>query len=237
MKNIITYENLHYFAYSNDKLCRGKVKGIVLDFFGLGAQLMYDDHPWGRELALQNIILVIPYNNPWAWMNRQAVDYTDEIIDVLFAHYGINDLPIVASGGSMGGLSALVYSAYARRTPVRCVASCPVCDLPYHYTERPDLPRTLYSAFFSCADMDSALRSASPLHLAMDGRMPDIDYFIFHCSRDSAVNINAHSEKLVNILRHNRRVKYAIVMDRDHCDLTEQALCEYRKSITDAFCH
>ena len=55
MKNIITYENLHYFAYSNDKLCRGKVKGIVLDFFGLGAQLMYDDHPWGRELALQNI--------------------------------------------------------------------------------------------------------------------------------------------------------------------------------------
>ena len=56
------------------------------------------------------------------------------------------NIPVVSTGGSMGGQSALVYCAYSKRTPVACVANCPVCDTVFHFTERPDLPRTLYSA-------------------------------------------------------------------------------------------
>lgn len=199
------------------------VKGIVLSFFGLGGQQMFDEDPAvGKELAQEGIIYIIPYNNPWAWMNPQAVRYTDEIIDTIISHYSLADnIPIVSSGGSMGGLSALVYTRYAKRTPAVCVANCPVCDLPYHYTERPDLPRTLYSAFFNseAISIEKALESASPIHLADE--MPDIPYYIFHCESDLAVNINKHSERFVTEMRKKHNVSYFTVPGRGHCDLDE----------------
>ena len=231
MEKIITKENLRNFAYVNDDLCTGPIQGIVVEFFGLGGMKMYEEHPFGSELAAQNILLVVPYFDPWCWMNRQAVAFTDEILNVLFEAHGLAaDTPIVSTGGSMGGLCALVYSRYAKRIPAACVANCPVCDLPYHYTERPDLPRTLYSAFWSYdGTMEEALRSASPLHLA--DTMPDIPYCIFHCTADEAVNKQKHSDRFVAAMAH-RRVEYIPVPERGHCDLGEEMLAMYRARIT-----
>lgn len=223
MKRVITYETLGSFAYSNDKLCRTSIKGIVLDFFGLGSQLMLDENAFGDELAEKGIVLLIPYNNPWAWMNNQAVQYTDELVDIIMEKYSLPaDIPIVSSGGSMGGLSSLVYTRYAKRTPVACVSNCPVCDLPYHYTERPDLPRTLYSAFFSSREdsLENAMKLASPLHLV--GEMPDIEYYIFHCEEDTAVDIRKHSEPFVTRMQQAHNVTYHTVPERGHCDLPDE---------------
>jgi len=33
MKKVITYETLRNFAYSNDRLIMGKIRGIVVEFF------------------------------------------------------------------------------------------------------------------------------------------------------------------------------------------------------------
>ncbi|MBQ7975611.1 MAG: hypothetical protein IJ300_08010, partial [Clostridia bacterium] len=119
MEKIITYETLNRFAYVNDKICKKPINGIAISFFGLGGMVMHDfDPPEGEYYAGKGILYVIPYNNPWAWMNKQAVAYTDEIIDVLIKQYELSeDIPIVSTGGSMGGLSALVYTAYSKRTP------------------------------------------------------------------------------------------------------------------------
>lgn len=146
--------------------------------------------------AEKGILYVEPYNNPWAWMNNQAVKYTDEIIDVLIEKYALDEnIPIVSTGLSMGGQSALVYTAKAKRIPVACVANCPVCDVVYHFTERKDLPRTLYSSLFNEAGtLEDALKSISPLHLI--DKMPNVKYHIFHCDEDKSVNIDAHSKKL-----------------------------------------
>lgn len=232
----ITYNDLRYYAYSNDVICARPIKGIVVDFFGLGATVMYDeDTPLGCMFAEKGVLLLIPYNNPWAWMNPQAVAYTDELIDVLFDKYGLSeDTPIVSSGFSMGGLSAIVYCTHSKRTPVRCVANCPVCDLPFHFTERPDLPRTIYSAFFYADDFDKALEEASPLHLAQKGLLPDIDYHIFHCSKDSAVNISAHSERFIAAM-NGKRVCYTVVPDQDHCQLPQKEWDMYISSLTAPF--
>ena len=145
-----------------------------------------------------------------------------------------DDLPIVANGGSMGGMSALVYTRYASRTPVCCVASCPVCDLPSHFTERPDLPRTLYSAFWhEEGDADEALRGASPLHLVPE--MPRVDYHIFHCDRDMDVNIHIHSEAFVEAMRDaGHSISYTVVEGRAHCDLTPEAWESFHKICSDA---
>lgn len=236
MKNLITYETLRNFSYSNDRICTTPIKGIVVDFFGLGVQQMFnEDTPFAKELAEEGIILIIPYNNPWAWMNKQAVFYTDEIISVLINKYGLSDsIPIVSSGGSMGGLSALVYTKCAKIIPVACVTNCPVCDLVYHYTERLDLPRTLYSAFFfSDADcIEDALKTASPLHLVQD--MPKVKYYIFHCDDDMAVNKENHSDKFVSLMKSEHSIKYHIVTGRGHCDLTEPMRKLYSKYIIDS---
>lgn len=229
MEKIITYENLRKFAYSSDHLIEGEIKGIVLSFYGLGgAEMHSQDRGVAFELAKKGIIYVHPYTNPWCWMNDSAVRLTDEIIEVLCDKYGLGDeVRVVSSGGSMGGLSALVYTVYARITPVACVANCPVCDLPYHFTEREDLPRTLYSAFsgYDCS-LDEALRSCSPLHLVE--KMPDISYVLFHCTADRAVNIDRHSERFVGSMRAlGKKIEFIKVDGRGHCDLGAEAEMAY----------
>lgn len=238
MEKIITAENLSFFAYTNEAICRRPIRGLALNFMGLGGQTMFSaDPPEAIRMAEAGVLYVIPYLNPWAWMNPQAVAQTDEIVDALLARVGCRDLPIVSTGGSMGGLSALVYTRYARRTPVACVANCPVCDLPYHYTERPDLPRTLYSAFAlsAAATLQEAMEAASPLHLAQKGDMPTVSYTIYHCTADQAVNKEMHSDRFVEAMQAVSPVQYFAVPDRGHCDLPEDVRAQYEQTIISAF--
>lgn len=234
MKKIITPETIDQFAYVNLRDLSAPVRGVVISFFGLGYNRMCPQPPeeddtvrTGKRLAEKGILFVFPYNNPWNWMNPQAVAFSDEILDVLFSFLHLpSETPVVAAGGSMGGQSALVFSRYTRYTPVACVTNCPVCDMPYHFTERPDLPRTLYSALWAMdMSMEEALRTISPLHLAES--MPDIDYYIFHCEEDRAVNLEKHSGHFMEKMKH-RRLTFHSVPGRGHCDLTNemQALWE-----------
>ena len=233
MEKIITFENLRNFAYCNNQLCKKKITGLVVSFFGLGGANMFSEETEdGIRFAEEGILYVVPYQNPWAWQNKQNVSYTDEIIDVLFEEYNLpDDLPIVSVGGSMGGLSALVYLAYAKRTPVACVANCPVCDLPYHFTERPDLPRTLYSAFYNYdCSLQEALKSASPLDLVE--KMPvNSKYYIFHCGEDKSVNKEKHSDRFVDKMEEKHNIHYYSVPNKGHCDLTDEMWNLYNEHI------
>ena len=83
MEKIMTYETLRNFAYSNDHLIKGEIKGIFLNFYGLnGVAIFNDDFGDAIEYAEKGVIYLIPYYIPWAWMNRSSVAYTDEIISV-----------------------------------------------------------------------------------------------------------------------------------------------------------
>lgn len=235
MKTIITYESFRNFTYSNDTLIQGEIKGVILNFMGLSSAAMFSEHPRGAALAEKGIVYIIPYLHPWNWMNEQAVAYTDELIDVLFDHYHLpENTPVVSTGGSMGGLCSLVYTKYAKRTPVACVANCPVCDLLFHFTERPDLPRTLYFAYgtYEADTLEEAMQTASPLHLADD--MPLIPYTIFHCDADQSVNIHSHSEKFVEEMKKEHDISFIVVPGRGHCDLGEEFMPLYEKAAEDA---
>lgn len=236
MGKIITSENIRSFAYHNGEICKRPIRGVALSFFGLNNRSMFDEHTEeGVRYAEEGILFVIPYTQPWAWMNRQAVDYTDEILDVLFSSYDLSeDMPVVSTGRSMGGLAALVYMVYAKRTPVAAVANCPVCDLPYHYTERPDLPRTLYSAFYQYpGTLAEALRQTSPLHLV--DRMPEADYHLFHGELDDKVNRQIHSERFVKAMEDALyRITYDVVPGMGHCQLTEEMQEKFFRYVTEA---
>ena len=83
MKKLITFETLSNFAATTADAVKLPIRGIVLNFTGLGFGSMLsslDDYT--MDLAERGILRVIPYYNPWCWMNRQTVDYVDEIVDV-----------------------------------------------------------------------------------------------------------------------------------------------------------
>lgn len=236
MEKIINYENLRNFAYSNDKLIKGEVKGIVLNFHGLGIMTLQATDPGDAiEYAQKGIIYIIPYYNPWCWMNRQTVRLVDEIVEVICEKYNLGkSVKIVSSGGSMGGQGALIYCAYAKITPCSCVINCPVCDLVYHYTERPDLPRTMYSAFGEYEGrLEDAIKSCSPLHMAE--KLPHIPYTVFHCEEDKSVNLEKHSIRFVEEMRKaNQNIVLNRVPFRGHGDLSATARVEYINTITNS---
>lgn len=236
MEKIINGENIKNFAYVNDRVCKFPVKGVALSFFGLGDMSQFNlDTADGKFYGERGVLFVVPYTNPWAWMNRQAVGLVDEILDVLFEKFGLGEhTPVISSGGSMGGLSALVYCAYAKRAPAACVANCPVCDAVYHYSERDDLPRTMYSALYGYGcGLEDGLKSISPVHLI--DKMPKIKYHIFHCGGDKAVNISRHSDVFVQKMReYGRSVTYDVVPERGHCDIGEEMIQRYKEYILEA---
>ena len=232
----MTYDSLRNFAYSNDRLIKGEIKGIVLSFQGYGELRMRDTDPGDAlELAEKGMVYVIPYLNPWCWMNRQSVNYVDEIVEILCNHYQLNrdTVRVVSTGLSMGGLCAIVYCSYAKITPCACVTNCPVCDLVYHFTERSDLPRSLYSAFGEYeGTMEEALKSSSPLHLI--DRLPDIPYTVFHCEGDKLVNFEMHSKRFFEKMEKDHQIVLNIVPLRAHCDLSAEMQVEYNAAVTNA---
>lgn len=222
MNKIINYETIRSFAYVNDNVCKKPIRGVVVNFCGLNNKDMFDeDTNEGVYYGEEGVLYVHPYNNPWSWMNAQAVAYTDEIIDVIFEKYALPEsTPVISMGNSMGGLASLVYTRYAKRTPIACISNCPVCDLVYHFTERPDLPRTIYSAFWNEeGELNDILKKYSPVHLAPE--MPDAKYYIFHCDKDKSVNLASHSQKFVAAMNEfGKGVELEVIPDRGHCKLT-----------------
>ena len=80
MERIMTFETLRSFTYVNDSICAKPIRGIVIAFFGLGSQTRHAVDPVEGEIfGEKGILYVYPYNNPWHWMNRQGVAFTDEI--------------------------------------------------------------------------------------------------------------------------------------------------------------
>lgn len=196
---------------------QGKIKGVILTFHGLGGGGKGGLGTEELEWAAQGGLVVFPYYGPWAWMNRQARAMIDDLVDSLYLKHGLADtVPLICVGGSMGGQGSLLYTRYAKRPVRACYANCPVCDLAYHFHERPDLPPTVRHAMGYPADMEPLLAEHSPL--AQVAAMTDIPYLIIHGGKDQAVNKQHHSDKLVAAMRARQlNVEYIGVPGMGHC--------------------
>ena len=232
MEKFITYENLRYFAYSNDHICEKPIRGILMDFWGMNSTGMYHEDPeTGIFFAQQGILYLIPYYNPWAFCNRQTVNLIDEILDVVYAHFG--QLPLVFMGNSMGGLTALSCTVLSRHRCVACLANCPACDMADHIFDRPDLPHALYSAFGGYdGTLEEAMLTVSPLHLI--DRMPDIPYTVFCGMEDTVVNKAKHSDAFVQAMKKSHNITYYEIPGMGHCKMPEDVKQTYFRLAADA---
>lgn len=206
-------------AWLGDDLLTGSPTGVLLSFHGLGgAPLKLEADPWDRQLADLGALVVMPYYGPWSWMNREARVFVDALISEVYRQYDLDParVPLVLTGGSMGGCSALLCARYTTHRPVACLADRPVCDLPYHFSERGDLPRTLYHAFGHYPGCWSdLLEEHSPLHQVE--ALPDIPYRFVHGNADEAVNKAVHSDRLVQVMRaRGLHAEYAEVAGMGH---------------------
>ena len=195
-------EWLNQVAWLGDRYVKGPLRGVVLSFHGLGyvGRKMV---PSTAELAWAEAggLVVFPYYGPWSWMNRQARAFIDQLVDTVYAAYNLPEaVPLISTGGSMGGLSSLLYTRYARRPIAACLALFPVCDLKVHFSERPDLPPTIHHAFRGYPeDRETLLAEHSPL--AQVDRLPRIPYLIIHGDQDTAVSKARHSDPMVAAMR------------------------------------
>ena len=196
-------------AWVGKEYVTGKIKGVVLSFHGLGGGLKNgpstEELEWGRNGGL----VVHPYYGPWSWMNRQARAMVDELVDAIYAAYRLPDkTPLICTGASMGGQGSLLYTRYAKRPVNACVAYVPVCDLKFHFHERPDLPPTIRHAMRGYeGNLDRLLAEHSPLRQV--AAMPDIPYLIIHGAKDKAVSKRHHSDKMVAAMRKQKlKVEY-----------------------------
>ena len=224
----VTWKTLPRYCSSNIGLVKMPVKGIVVEHHGLGCGYFKpDDTRAFGDFAERGIVRIHPHYSPWAWMNDHAVRLSDALVTVVKRHYELGDDAIVVStGGSMGGLGCLVWARYSQHRIAAVVANCPVTDLAYHYTERPDLPRTIGCAFADAPDLQAAIMAHSPLHLVKS--MPDIPYFIVHSTSDEAVNKERHSDRFVAAMEAaGRKIEYLESEGTGHCQLRPEVQARF----------
>ena len=188
-------------CWTSDDYTASPIRGVVLSLHGLGGTggkttPSNEEYEYCRAGGL----VVHPYYGPWSWMNGRARRMIDDLIDAVHAKWKLADsVPLVVTGWSMGGQGSLTYTRYARRKVKACLAGCPVCDLRYHFNERPDLPTTIRHAADYADDMEPFFRENSPLEQVAG--MPNIPYLFVAGDRDKAVNKPRHSDAMVAAAR------------------------------------
>lgn len=193
-RKFINEDTYQLYANTNEDFLTLPVRGIVVEFPGLGGGSclggQMDRKPYGnfrvKDFAGKGIVVAYLFPGPWSWGNRGAVRMADAVIDAIAGKYGLEgDFPLVACGGSMGGVGSLMFAAYSRHKISQVVAACPCVDVPECFGCHDDFPRTYISAV-ACYDMelDEALRSISPIHCI--DKMPKTEYFIC-CDDDDEI--------------------------------------------------
>jgi alpha-beta hydrolase superfamily lysophospholipase len=203
-KETISAALLDKLAWVGLEFVKPPISGLVLRFPGLGSTGMKNEADameleWGEA----GLLTIAPYQDPWGWMNPRVLHFVDDLVEGICAHHQLDaGIPLLSTGGSMGGHAALLYSIKSRHPVDACMALWPVCDLPYHYTERADLPRTMHHAFGYEGDIETVLRENSPLHQVKE--LPDIPYLIVHGEKDQAVKKSSHSDPMVAAMRQRQ---------------------------------
>ena len=187
-------------CWSNYQLIKGRIRAVTLIFNGLGGAVVNTWTPLELALAEENILTILPYYGPWSWMNRSSRAFVDDLVERVYSVLQLgDDVPLIASGVSMGGCASLLYSRYGKRPVAGCDALYPVTDLIYHFDERHDVAVSMSRAFYGYAEpWEEVLREHSPLYQVE--HMPRIPYLIIHGLNDKCVNIY-HSDAMAEAMR------------------------------------
>ena len=218
----ISAETLKTYAWVNDGQVQGEIKAVAVDIQGLNNGHAYKTEPERQDTVQgeKGVLVVRPYSGPWNWMSFDTIAEIDDVLDAVYARYGLaEDIPLVVFGRSMGGIGVLNFARYARHQVTAVVANSPVTDLAYHATERPDCAATMYRAYsyYDCS-VAEALEMHNPMRFL--DQLPDVPYLVVAGTADTAVSKAHHSDLFVPAMRAlGYDVTYVEVEGMAHCDL------------------
>lgn len=222
------------FCNSNEALLKTKPRGIVLEFPGLGGgsclggrqEFGAYTNSWSKfpeATASAGLVHVYLMPGPWSWMNPGAVRMADLVVDALREKFGLAEgTPLVAAGGSMGGLGALVYTAKSRHRVTACAAACPCYDVLAQYHCKASFARTYLSAVAPLTDkpLVEGLKEISPRHLL--SQMPDIPYFIVCDCADDIFPEKGMDDYVAQLRTRVSSVTYEKLPGKKHGEFTPE---------------
>ena len=189
---IINKDTYHYYANTNEDCLTLPVKGIVVEFPGLGGSSCiggridmgsYCDERT-KAFGEKGILVAYMFPGPWSWGNFTAVRMADAVVDALAEKYNLaSGFPVASCGGSMGGTGALMYTLNSKFDICVTAAACPCVDVEACFYCHPEFPRTYISAVAMYdKNLDEALCEISPVVWVND--MPAGKYFICSDEKD-----------------------------------------------------
>lgn len=191
-KKFINRDTYMSFANTNEEHVVLPVKGIILEFPGLGGSSCLGGSIDMKSYSLEHtidygqngIIVAYIFPGPWSWGNRGAIRIADAVVDALMEKYNLKtETPVVVCGGSMGGLGALMYAIHSRYKVKMVAAACPCIDVLDRMCAHPEFPRAYISAVASYdAEFEDSLKEISPIYRIAD--MPKTKYFICSDAED-----------------------------------------------------
>lgn len=235
MEPFISKENVNRFCSTNEKYLQGEIKKLVVEFPGfdgnscLGGNFNFQENDSGfaQVMGAQGILTVYVYTGPWNWMRDISVKTVDCIIESIIDKYDLpEDITIVAVGGSMGGLGALMYTAKGRYTVSACATSCPVCDL-YALSVAEKFHFFCASVYFAFADrlgsFEEVAKAHSPLYNVSN--LPKIPYFMIICDADDVIPCDAHAYPMLEQMQAaGHSVETITGQGKGHCEHTIELL-------------
>ncbi len=212
----------HKLCLSNIDLINGEIKGITLYFTGLGhASQPMNDMVAAPICAESGILYILPFYNPWCWMNEKTVKYIDAIIDTAKELYNIkNDVPVGIYGGSMGGHNTFIYLTKSKHKIVAAATLCPCCNMEYEMSYSTN---TIFRSYFESAIEDTDnfkayMHENSPVNMA--DKLPKIPYLFAVGLKDTVLVPSMHSDLMIARMLENghdvERIDYPEVA---HCNL------------------
>lgn len=222
--SIITKENYNCMCYTNRDLIKGEIKGVATQFHGYcGTDYRRSPKRFDEILAENGIVTLYPFYGPFAWSNDTAIKTIDRLIQLTYEINNISpeNTPLVITGASMGGMTALAYTYYSAFNPIACAVDCPVTNLKKIIEMRKDIYRAMVTAFghYNCT-MDEAMASVSPIELAP--KMPKIPYYLIAGTNDCEVEYTEHCMKYVPRMRElGFDIEFKLVDGMEHCCMSE----------------
>lgn len=233
----MTWDHIRDLAFLNTDALEGPPRGVVLNFHGYTDDTMFSQSDdFARRLGEQGILYIWPYYSVWAWMSRSAIAYIEELLDLVWEHFELDGkTPVVYSGGSMGGMTALMMSLIGKRRPIACACNCPATDLAWRF-ERHDSRRAVTSAMILDEGTPQEWISLrSPQERAAD--LPHIPYYLLYAADDTAILPRERVAFLTAMADAGQSVETVLVPGMAHCDLAShpQAEADYQAFILRQF--
>ena len=226
----INANNIFDYAFINEDTLVYPLRGICVYFHGYTDSTMYESsHEIARALGEQGIAWVFPYYSVWAWMSRNSQEFNEQVICAAYERLKADEsIPLIVSGGSMGGLTALNYLVYGKRKAIGCALNCPVTDMNRIFADFYDFRRAILSAHIDQeGDLEDVMGKYSPVRFA--DRLPQIPY-LFVFGENDRYFIEKQMPPILERFEHYRLPYELIIQPRmGHCDIRNHpdALSKY----------